>query len=37
MSHDPLTGKKKVKESKHKAYKAGGIWVDPMCYPFVKK
>ena len=37
MNQDPLTGNKKVKESRKKAYKVGGIWVDPMCYPFVKQ
>ena len=37
MNRDPLTGKKIVKESRHKAYKVGGIWVDPMCFPFVKE
>jgi len=36
MQHDPLTGKKIMKEAKQKAYKVGGIWVDPMCYPFAK-
>jgi len=37
MQHEPLTGKKKMKESKFKAYKVGGIWVDPMCLPFMKE
>ena len=36
MMHEPLTGKRTVKEAGHKAYKVGGIWVDPMCYPFLK-
>jgi hypothetical protein len=26
-----------VKEAKQKAYKVGGIWVDPMCFPFMKE
>jgi len=37
QDRDPLTGNKKVKESRKKAYKVGGIWGDPMCYPFVKQ
>jgi len=37
MIQDPLTGDKKTKESRQKAYKIGGIWVDPTCYPFVRK
>jgi hypothetical protein len=37
MIHEPLTGKRTVKEARHKAYKVGGIWVDPMCFPFMKE
>jgi hypothetical protein len=37
MIQDPLTGNKKAKESRQKACKVGGIWVDPMCYPFAYK
>jgi len=36
MKKDPLTGDKIMKEARHKAYKVGGIWIDPMCYPFLK-
>jgi hypothetical protein len=37
MIHEPLTGKRTVKEARLKAYKVGGIWVDPMCFPFMKE
>ena len=37
MQHEPLTGKRTVKEARQKAYKVGGIWVDPMCFPFMKE
>ena len=37
MIHEPLTGKRTVKEARQKAYKVGGIWVDPMCFPFMKE
>jgi hypothetical protein len=37
MLHEPLTGKRTVKEVRLKAYKVGGIWVDPMCFPFMKE
>ena len=37
MIHEPLTGKITVKEARLKAYKVGGIWVDPTCFPFMKE
>ena len=37
MQHETLTGKRTVKEARQKAYKVGGIWVDPMCFPFMKE
>jgi hypothetical protein len=24
-------------EGKHQAHKVGGIWVDPMCFPYIGK
>jgi tRNA A-37 threonylcarbamoyl transferase component Bud32 len=36
MIHEALTGKRTVKEARHKAYKVGGSWVNPMCFPFLK-
>ena len=37
MIHELLTGKRTVTKAKHKACKVGGIWVDPMCFPFMKE
>jgi hypothetical protein len=37
MMHEPLTVKRTVKEVGHKAYKVGGIWLDPTCFPFMKE
>jgi len=37
MIHEQLTGKRTVKEARLKAYKVGGIWVDPLCFPFMKE
>jgi hypothetical protein len=33
MTHHQITKSRTKRESKHKARKVGGIWVDPMCFP----
>jgi hypothetical protein len=33
MNNEPMARKKTGKAAKRKAYKVGGIWVDPMCFP----
>ena len=37
MRHDPMTGNQSMKKGKWKAFKVGGIWIEPMSFPFMQE
>jgi hypothetical protein len=32
-----MNGNRSMKKGKTKAFKVGGIWIDPMSFPFTKE